>query len=341
MILARRPDVSFSEATVRLVRETAREMGYVPVGRKHVSLFTRKTILVVCPMILNYYYSSVVQSIQSAATEMRCNTLIYTTFRDPEEESRILKVMSESDIGGIIFAMMPSSHSLLEHLARSTPVIVIGDPEPDVDVALAKVDNRLAGRLVAKHLLDLGHRHIACVSTPLNASYAARVKRYEGLSETFQERCPECSIELFTRLVSHTQELEDMSLEYDVGCELTRAVLGTHPEVTAIVAINDMLGYGVLDTLHAAGYRVPEDFSVCGLDDDFPSNFAGVSLTSVEHHMAGVARWAFDKLYLQMNEEDGESNNISLNQKFVPELMVRSSTGRPRATDRATPQPRS
>ena len=66
MILSGRADVSFSAETIRMVRETADGLGYVAVSRKRPALFDRRTVLIVCPNVLNPYYATLVQSIQQA-----------------------------------------------------------------------------------------------------------------------------------------------------------------------------------------------------------------------------------------------------------------------------------
>ena len=46
------------------------------------------------------------------------------------------------------------------------------------------------------------------------------------------------------------------------------------PFVTAMIGINDMVAYGILDALHSAGHTVPDEYSVCGFDNIFPSQGA-------------------------------------------------------------------
>ena len=101
MILSGRTDVSFSADTVRKVRETAEALGYAPTAKKRPSLFDRKTVLIVCPNVLNPYYSTIVQAIQQAAADKDCDTLVYTTYRDAENEIRILNAVAGSDLAGV------------------------------------------------------------------------------------------------------------------------------------------------------------------------------------------------------------------------------------------------
>ncbi|MBQ7609032.1 MAG: LacI family DNA-binding transcriptional regulator [Desulfovibrionaceae bacterium] len=336
MILAKRNDVSFPEETVRLVQDAARELGYVPVTRKQVTLFSRNTILVVCPFTLNYSYSTIVQTIQRMATSMGCNTLVYTTYGDTEEERRILKVMAESDVGGAIFAMMPHSKALLQKTSTRMPVVVIADPDDTLSVSCIKLHNYYAGSLLAQHLLSLGHTHIACISTPLSVTIPARVRRFEGLRDTWKQHCPHGEVQLFTSFVRQ-EEKRELMLERKLGRDITFSILDNEPKrFTAFVAINDMLAYGVLDALHELKRKVPEEYSVCGCDNDFPSDLAGVSLTSVEHFMAQNAELSFLVLYDMMQQDQKKgvhpSTDIAAHKNIQPELIIRHSSGKPRTT---------
>ena len=78
------------------------------------------------------------------------------------------------------------------------------------------------------------------------------------------------------------EERDNISIEHAVGFELTRKCLGER-RITAFVAVNDMVAYGVLDAIRAEGRRVPEDYSVCGFDNIFPSQFLPVGPVSYTH----------------------------------------------------------
>lgn len=329
MILARRSDVSFSEKTIELVRKAAKELGYAAVTRKKITLFSRRTIMVVCPLILNHYYSAVVQSLQSAAAEMQCNVLVYTTYNNPEEEARLLKVMAESDVGGIIFAMMPQSRSLLRKISKTIPIVIIADREESQPLDFIELHNYQAGCLVGSHLAGLGHKNIVCLSTPLSDAFPARMKRFEGLRETWAKLCPGGSVKLFTDFTSPSMVRDNIQIERFLGQELTRAVLEMEKgHFTAFVGINDMIAYGVLDELKARDKKVPDDYSVCGCDNDFPSDLVGVNLTSVEHFMSLNAQQAFRALYKKCSGE-GAFSDITLIKNIQPELMPRGSTAAP------------
>ncbi len=327
MILSGRADVSFSAETIRKVRETADALGYVAVSRKRPALFERRTVLVVCPNVLNPYYSTLVQSIQQAAADRECDTLVYTTYRDADSEVRILDAVAGSGLSGGIFTMMPQSTELVERVDRLVPVVVIGDRNTSLNVDTVEMNNYSAGVIIARYLIGLGHRHVAYVSTTLNEANSARVRRLEGVRDTFRDECPEGSVLVKSRDVTPKEERDNISIEHAVGFDLTRACLADR-RITAFMAVNDMVAYGVLDAILAAGRRVPEDYSVCGFDNVFPSRLRPLGLTTVEHYIEDKGRNAFEILHAKLS---GEASGLNITRvEFRHHLIVRDSTGVPR-----------
>ena len=331
MILSGRTDVSFSADTVRKGRETAEALGYAPTAKKRPSLFDRKTVLIVCPNVLNPYYSTIVQAIQQAAADKDCDTLVYTTYRHAENEIPILNAVAGSDLAGVVFTMMPQSTELVERVNRLVPVVVIGDRNTSLNVDTVEMNNYSAGAIIAHYMIGLGHKHIAYISTTLNEANSARVRRLEGVRDTYRDECPEGSVIVRSREVTPKEERDNISIEHAVGFELTRKCLGER-RITAFVAVNDMVAYGVLDAIRAEGRRVPEDYSVCGFDNIFPSQFLPVGLTTVEHYIADKGRNAFEILHSKMSGESSDRNITRV--EFKHHLIVRDSTAAPRGEEK-------
>ena len=299
MILNGRPDVSFSPDTVRNVRHTAEVLGYrSPARHRARPLSARKLVLIVSPNIGNAYYSSMVQAIQQAAEQHGVSTIIFTTYREAEKENELLDMAVDMGVSGIIFTMMPQS-PLLEK--------VIGDRNTSLNVDTVELDNYSAGMLVGRHMLGLGHRHIAFISTTLNSVNAMRTRRLDGVRAVYAQE-EGTSVQVFSRDITPLEELNETSIEHRVGYELTMECLKRGSPVSGIVAVNDSVAYGVLDALAEKGLRVPEDYSVCGFDNLSASHMQHIGLTSVEHHIEEKGRNAFHILYERMTGGSAPNN---------------------------------
>lgn len=324
MILSERPDVSFSRETVLKVREAAEALGYRGIRRHRPShLMAEKSVAILCPNVVNPYYATLVQSVQDAAARHDYDTMVFPTYRDAAVEARLLRTLSSASIGGIVFCAMPLCPAQAELANRETPVVVIGDRDASLNLDTVELNNYNAGVLVARYLIGLGHRSVACIATPLNKDNSARLRRLEGLRDVFREACPEGRFLVRTCTITPEQERGDLNIEHRTGYTLARRCMAER-DITAFVAVNDMVAYGVLDAILESGARVPEDYSLCGFDNIYPSHFSRVGLTTVEHHIAEKGRSALEMLHNRITSGPGCSITRV---EVMPELVVRSSTG--------------
>ena len=72
------------------------------------------------------------------------------------------------DPQGIIYACNPHPdfQKKVEELARRIPLVIISNKEKTTTVDAINQDNTMVGRLMARHLLDLGHRDVAFITPP-------------------------------------------------------------------------------------------------------------------------------------------------------------------------------
>lgn len=113
-----------------------------------------------------------------------------------------------------------------------------------------------AGRLAARHLLDLGQRHFAfCGYSSIRWSR----ERCQAFCDLVEESG--CTVDVyrprFRRSVAWAKEEPHV-----------RQWMETLPKPIGMLCANDDRASSILETCHALGYGVPEDVSVVGVDDD-------------------------------------------------------------------------
>jgi LacI family transcriptional regulator len=335
MILNNRMDVSFSDETIRRVKEAAEKLGYARKAEVQGRSIGERLIAVMCPNISNPYYSTLVQAIEQSAWEKDYRILVVNSYRSAEFEARTLELLRSVAISGVIFTMLPQEPLLLERASKVLPCVVIGDKGSSLSIDTVEMDNYSAGVLMARHLLELGHERLAYVSTTLNAGNSLRLKRLQGLEETFRELCPQGRIIVRSREILPPEELGDIHIEHRVGHDLARECLaegrakGSDFEgVTAFVGVNDMVAYGVIDALREEGFAVPADYSVSGFDNIFPSGLLPIGLTTVDNYIVDKGHNAFSMLLSRMTGSKGEegSPEVITRIEYPPRLVVRAST---------------
>lgn len=327
MILNGKSLERFSSQRVASVLAEAERIGY----RTPSARCAGKQIAILSPSVSNPYHTMMISGIDAAASAAGYQTAIYNTYWNPRTESHLLDTLDFSRVAGIIFAMTPTQPAKVRELSHRVPIVAVGDRVVDFGIDTVDVDNFGAAQLVAKHLIGLGHKRIAYLSTALNEHHISRMRRAQGLQEAYHMWCPEGSVTICSHVNSLEAEITTPDLEYRSGMELAYKCL-RNDKITGIVAINDMVAYGVLDAIRAEGRRVPEDYSVCGFDNIFPSQFLPVGLTTVEHYIADKGRNAFEILHSKMSGESSDRNITRV--EFKHHLIVRDSTAAPRGEEK-------
>ena len=190
MILNRKYNVSFSKDTIERVEAAAKELGYVPQKRKTRKESKKEKLLVVfCSNLTNPYYVMLLQGIESRAKEQGFGLFVCNTQRDLKMEEWYLKLMWSLRPLGIIYTCNPSHcfMGMVRELAEHIPVAVVNNQNEKLDVDAVELDNSKLGRLMARHLLELGHRRVAYVAPPLTTRQKQRSKRVEGFLKEFGE----------------------------------------------------------------------------------------------------------------------------------------------------------
>lgn len=326
MILNEKKGVTFLEETIEKVHEAAKELGYAKKTPKlqKMSIFNKNTILVLAPTIASPFFTTLVQSIEQEADKHDIHVIIQNTFRDKEKELKYLEQIRDSNLYGLVLTMLPHHPRLLEEINEGIPVVIINERSFHADLDTVEVDNYSAGVLIAEHMIKLGHKHIAYLTTALSTLNLARLRRLEGINDTFRKLCPEGTVTVKSKRVRPVDEIRNIDLEHDTGFELAHETL-PHKEITGIVASTDMIAYGVMDALKENGFSIPEDYSVCGFDNLFPSKFNGISLTTVEHYILNKGQDAVEiiRSRQQKNREKLSSTSVLYRHK----LIIRNSTG--------------
>lgn len=327
MILNEQNLSRFSDETIRKVHEARRETGYIPKKQqRHKN--PKETILLICPSMMNPYYATLIQGMEQEARQRGYRTLIFTTYWDKKEEKEILDLLTESSVDGVIFSMIPQQPELAEAISQKVPMVAVGDLSSNLQIDTIDVNNYQAGRMLAAHLISLGHQQIAYVSTALNEEHTSRTNRLDGIRNEFSRCCPQGSVITYTQDVPSEEELSVTSIEFEVGYKLAQQCLAQSPQVTAIVAINDMIAYGVRQALCDAGKRIPEDISLCGFDNVYPSRFHGIDLTTVEHAIVERGRSSIRLLSAKIHQQsDLIDKNAITRMEYQSNLIIGASTG--------------
>lgn len=200
-------------------------------------------------------------------------------------------------------------------LPRNMPVCVSGywPASPHSSVEIDQVQGM---RLAVEHLLDLGHRTVHHVSGPRDSG-VARVR-----ASSWRRSLAQHGIEAPPVVIG------DWTAASGVRAATELLAAGG---VTAVACANDETAIGLIQGLHAAGVRVPEDVSVVGYDDIDLAPYVVPALTTVQQDFHAIGEQAVT-LVLDALEAQNRGKPPSLQHVTIPvSLTVRGSTAPPPA----------
>ncbi len=304
-----------SEKTRDLVIRTALELQYRP-NQLAVGLIKKrtKTIGLIVPDIRNNFFSTLAKGIEEECRKNGWTVILCNTSDTHERDIEYIYVLASKSVDGILYCM--SADSSLEKFQKSyellnklnIPFIMLDRSFQMPNCITAKLDHVTGGYLATRHLLELGHKRIACVTGPNNLEDSNR--RLEGYKKALQE----------AGIAFDENIITEGNYSMESGIAAVDHLMGK--SFTAIFAFNDMMAYGVYKGLKSHNLSVPADISVMGYDDIFLSEIIEVPLTTVHQPVERMGVAATRHL-IGIIEGDSESKTIPT---FPPELVVRKST---------------
>jgi LacI family transcriptional regulator len=301
-----------SAETTERVQRAAAALGYVvdPVGR---SLRTQRsaTIGVLVPDLLNPFYPPVLRGIEYALRSSGFEALIASTDNDVGREAELLEVFRGRRCEGYLIATASRQDATVaELMRRHVPLVLVNRLAGTAAPSVTSDDARGIGEAVA-HLRGLGHTAIAHLTGPLRISVT-------GTREAaFRAALLEAGIAVREQWIVRADEYTAAA-----GERACRALLA-EPEVTAILAGNDMLAVGCYAALDRAGLRCPQDVSLVGINNMPLAEWLRPSLTTVAIDQEEMGTQAARLIVEQINNPQAGVRSVSLDTS----LIVRNSTG--------------
>ena len=351
-----RGDTSISEETASSILTVAREVGYDPMAhdaarrlvlRRSGRKVANYLVALVLPQegLQHAYYATMLQGAWQTLTAAGYSILLVNLPPANETSAPVELPISfrRGDVDGMLILCaderVDAFFDNLHHLAVPIPqqVYLIKGP---FDASVVHTDDRFGAYAATHHLLSLGHRHLLQFVSPGYQPMAGDAfdRRVQGIQRAFQEfeldsheylhlmAYPAGWVAPANRATDGQGPIEEAIRSYKQMHRFVR-YLKEHPEITAIMGVNDATAQHAWYTLSRTGYTLPNDYSIVGFDDTDPvPDIRGNNLlTTVRLPLAEVGRNAA-RLLLRLLT-DGEADQ-SLN-VLPAELVIRSSTAPP------------
>ncbi len=311
------PDIS--QKTRDKVKAYAQAHHYQPnIMAMNLRMNQSKTIGVIVPQMVHYFFSCVLSGIEHAASKAGYTLLVAQSNELYEDELRITRSFAHARVCGVITSLAKGTKDYQHYhdlVAQNIPLVFYDRICPDIKTERVVVDDYAGSFAAVEYMIQTGCKHIYFfhsdpsleITKNRRNGYLDAMKRYD------------------------IPVTEDMMIQ----CDTREAAIGLVPELLeasdrpdGFFAINDETATGILHVCKRMGLAVPKDVSICGFTDGALAQATDPKLTTVSQDGFEVGVSAFQLLMDKIDADvDDENHKASVKNKIVKtRLIVRGTT---------------
>lgn len=307
-----------SEDRRKVIQAYAREHNFYPnvIGEalRHSRIMPQKVIGVIVPEFTHYYFSSILTGIEEAAFARGFNIMVTLSDEKYEREVRICENFHRNKVCGVIVSQAKDTRTY-DHYQKlidaGIPLVFYDRICTGVNASRVVVDDYMGAYNAVTHLIESGCKRIAFYGGPMLLEISKN--RYNGYKDA---------------LLKHGMAVDESIVKI---CDNRNDAEMVTPEILALdhrpdgfFAVNDDTAIGILYTVKRAGYKVPDDISICGFTNGQRAIACDPMLTTVEQRGKLVGEEAAEIL---MDKVEGLSPIEKVEKRVVrTRLIIRGTT---------------
>lgn len=309
---------SISQATKDRVLEAMQALNYHPNMRaRNFSRQSTKTVIFITALEKNMGYLNpqmfeIVCGLEQSLSR-KGFFLMVKSISTGEAVEYIREAFHAKLADGFVIHASVISPALDDMIFReAVPHLVVGTPDFTSHFCWIDIDNRLAGEMGAKHLLEQGYQSLAFIGGMEEDKIS--MHRLAGVLSVLNEH----DLILPKGYVQHTEP------ECDSGYHMTELILSNNKRPDAIICANNYIAYGCVHALHDHHCAIPHDMGVITFDDYPFSKILKPALSVVNIDVFEMGNQAGRYILQKIRKP-----NLCM-QSYItlPDLIVRDSTVR-------------
>ena len=202
------------------------------------------------------FYTKIFLGTEFEAREEGYYIILTSIKSDFDKKDTLPRFILNESVDGIIIAGKVPQNFIDKLSAYKVPAVFVDYIPPTNSYPIVLIDNIQGAKLATDHLIGLGHRNIAFISSDVeHPSFSDRLNGYRQALEY-------AKIPVRNNLIITSSVFEGRQ----AGVDLTKKLFSSNKDVTAVFAANDAMAIGAIHFLKTRGFKVPEDVSVIGFD---------------------------------------------------------------------------
>ncbi|MBR9914226.1 MAG: LacI family transcriptional regulator [Algicola sp.] len=326
---ALRNSVEISEDTRQKVQAFAKLYNYRP-NNIALSLKNRKTktIGIIIPEIVHYFFSTVIMGIELVANKRGYNVIVGLSNESFDKEVINMQMLANGSIDGFILSIAKETlqqqdyHHFMETINQGMPIVMFDRVVNEIPCDKVIVDDVEGAKKAVDKLIQTGCKNIAIITTKDYVSVGKL--RTQGYLEALEDHKmhPKASLilKIEDKLLSD-EHLDKLELEIE-------QLFKTNKHIDGIFAVNELYAVTAIKVARKMGLEIPKSLQVVSFTDGVLSKHSTPSLTTVSQHGQEIGERAADLLIdrLELEETDEEVEEIYETVVIETNLIEREST---------------
>lgn len=309
--------VDISEETRKRILTAAEELEYTPntIAKSLASRVSKNMGII----LTNFQQTSskdnttlpMLQGIYQYASKHGYDASIYMSDESSHTQLSYEKFCMQHNISGAILSGITIKDPYFKELVTDgIPCVLIDVNLKGKGLGCVSVDNYKAAAAITQYLVDHGHQNIMVIAGKKEAT--VNNERVNSVVETLAMN----GIVLEERNIAYCGFNEEKAYKF------TKEYLQKHgrTEVTAFLCLSDLMAFGCMKAIRECGYRIPEDFSITGFDNNPLTSYMIPPLTTISQDFKKIG---YQSAKLLNNLIKDSKQNLSVQVDF--ELCERES----------------
>ncbi|MCX6302342.1 MAG: LacI family DNA-binding transcriptional regulator [Bacteroidia bacterium] len=306
------PDIS--SATKKAVKELVEKWNYKPDPiALSLKVGQSRTIGVIVPEIVHYFFSTVISGIEDIAYDSGYNVLFCQSNELYEREVKAVETLLSGRADGILVSLSKVTENF-DHFRKimkaGIPLVFFDRVCDELETDRVIVDDEKGAYDATNHLIHTGCSNIIHLSGPPNLIIGKN--RKAGFIRALKEH----------RIPIRAENI----IKCDTAPEariIVPEILKRTKKPDGIFAVNDLTAAETMKIVKLNGYKVPDDISIIGFTSGMISDLTDPPLTSVQQHGYIVGQEAVNLLIKNIENR----NEIPFQTKVIKtELVIKGST---------------
>ena len=270
-----------------------------------------KTIGVIIPEIVHYFFSNVIKGIEKFANKNGYNVIIAVSNESFEKEVLNMETLANGHIDGFIVSIAKGTlkkqdfHHIQETIDLGMPVVLFDRVFNDLKCDKVIVDDKGGAEAATTFLIEKGRKNILLLTTQDYISVGNL--RTQGYLEALKKHQIIPDNNLIIKLIDDNISEQEMSdLERQIDNLMDQNIM-----IDGVFCVNEIYAASALKVMRKRNIKVPQHVAIICFTDGVISRYSSPPITTVSQHAEEIGTSSAELLINKLTEASPMEEHIT------------------------------